>query len=177
MVPLSEYPMVDASATVLEAVIRLDECRQKMEPGRQPFQAVLVADRDGRIVGKLGQLALLRAMEPRSQVARDWHTLRQAGVSDSMVEQAMDNLRMLKRPLDDLFHAAASLPVNTVMHAVYEHIDISTPIGDIIHHLVEWQTLSIIVTENDRPVGLVRLAEVFDELFRHTREMRDITED
>ena len=166
MVPLDEYPLVDSQATVLDAVIILDESRRAMEPGRQPYQAVLVADRNGRIVGKLGQLALLRALEPGSQVARDQSTLEKAGVSDTVMQTALDHMRVLQRTLSRMCLAGASLPVTTVMHAFNEHIDIDTPICEVIHHMVNWKTLSILVTEKVRPVGLVRLSDVCDEVIR-----------
>ena len=166
MIPLSEYPIVNVEATVMDAVLKLEESRRTASTERSPFLAVLVADQMGNIVGKLGQLALLQALEPESHVARDQGTLDRAGVSRGMMHTAFDHFRVLRHNLSDLCQSAATLPVRTVMHAVTEHIDIGSSVYEVIHQMVAWQTLSLLVTENDRPVGLIRLSEVCDEVIR-----------
>ena len=170
MVPLNEYPIVDSSATVLDAVIRLDESRRNSEPGRQPNQAVLVADKNGRIVGKIGQLAFLRALEPRSHVADDQNTLERAGVGDALMKTALNHFRSLQPGLPEMCLAAAALPVRVVMLPFKEHIDVEAPIGEVIHQMGVWQTLSVLVTENDRPVGLIRLPDICDEVIKQMRQ-------
>ena len=163
MVPLDEYPVIRVSATVLDAVLLLDESRRKMESGRQPFQAVLVADENGRIIGKLGQLAILKALEPGRELF-DQHDLDNAGVSNLIVKAALDQMRAFQHEFSEMCKNAAASPVSSAMHPFKEHIDIGTPIPKVIHYMVEWQTLSILVTENNRPVGLVRLSDLCDEV-------------
>jgi len=170
MVPIDEYPIVDSSATVLEAVIRLDECRRNSESDRQPYQAVLVTDKNRKIVGKLGQLALLRALEPRSHVADDQDTLNRAGVGDALMETALDHLRSLQLGLSEMCLGVSSLPVRFVMVPFKEHIDVDVPIGEVIHQILEWQTLSVLVTQDDHPVGLIRLSDLCDEVMRQMRQ-------
>ena len=169
MVSLEEYPVIDESATVLDAVTKLDESRRQMGPGRQPFQAVLIADADGNIVGKLGQLALLKALEPGSQIYMDQDTLEKAGVSDTILEKALDHLRSFQQSFSDMCAGASTLPVKKLMHPVVEHINKGASIGEVIHSMVEWKTLSVLVTEKDRPVGLVRLSDLCDEVIQEMR--------
>jgi hypothetical protein len=128
--------------------------------------AVLVADSEGNIVGKLGQLAILQALEPRSRVVNDQYTLDKAGVSDSVMQTALDHYRVLKGNLTDMCEGAAAVPVKSVMHPIREHIDVDAPMCEVIHQMVVWQTLSVLVTENGRPVGLARLGDVCDEVIR-----------
>ncbi len=170
MVPLDEYPIVDASATVLDAVIRLDEARRRSASDRAPFLAVLVTDTQGAIVGKLGQLALLRALEPRSLVVEDRDTLDKAGVSDEVMETALGHYRALQRELSELCPGAAALPVSSVMAPFTEHIDIDAAIGEVIRKMQAWRTLSLLVTDNDRPIGLVRLTDLCDEVMQQMLE-------
>jgi hypothetical protein len=162
MVPLDEYPVVEESSTVLEAVIRLRESRKNMESERQPYQAVLVADGTGRIIGKLGQMAMLKALEPRSQILGDRDTLDKAGVGDKILETALDHMRTFQHDFSELCKGAAALPVAKAMSPVREHIDIRMPASEVVHRMVAWRTLSILVTENNRPVGLVRLSDLCD---------------
>jgi CBS domain-containing protein len=164
MVPLQEYPVIGISGTILDAVMRLEESRRNMEPGRQPFQAVLVADEHGTIVGKLGQLALLKTLEPGLQVFGDRHALEKAGVSDLILKAALDNVRGLQPEFSEMCKRAGSRPVVKAMHPFKEHIDIGASMNEVIHFMVEWQTLSILVTDEDRPVGLIRLSDLCDEV-------------
>ncbi len=170
MVPIDQYPIVDSSATVLDAVVRLDESRRTMEAGRHPYQAVLVADQSGNIVGKLGQLALLRSLEPRSHFVDDQDTLDRAGVSDAIMQTALDHFSALHRGLSDMCLGAAALSVRSVMRPFREHIDVDAPICDVIHQMVVWQTLSVLVTQQDRPVGLIRLSDLCDEVMKQMRQ-------
>jgi signal-transduction protein with cAMP-binding, CBS, and nucleotidyltransferase domain len=165
MVSLDEYPVIDASASVLDAVMLLDESRRKMDSGRQPFQAVLVSDEKGRIVGKLGQLAILKSLEPSRKIF-DQRDLTKAGVSESIVKAALDQMRAFQNEFSDMCRGVADSPVSSAMHPFNEHIDIAAPVREVIHYMVEWQTLSILVTENNQPVGLVRLSDLCDEVIK-----------
>ena len=170
MVPIDQYPILDSSATVIDAVIRLDESRRNSDQGRQPYQAVLIADKNGNIIGKLGQLALLRALEPRSVVVDDQNTLKKAGVSNSIMEAALSHYRVLQGELSEMCHGAAALPVRFVMIPFKEHVNVDTPIHAVIHQILAWQTLSVLVTREDRPVGLIRLSDLCDEVMKQMRQ-------
>jgi hypothetical protein len=166
MVPLEEYPIVDSTSSVLDAVIRLVESRQKMETGKQPYQAVLVADKHGRIMGKLGQLALLKATEPKSRVSQDHDALERAGVSDAIMETALEHYRTFQLDFPERCTVAAKAQVSSVMAPFKEHLDMDTPLCEVVHKMLQWQTLSILVTENDKPIGLVRLSDLCDEIMK-----------
>ena len=170
MVPIDEYPTVDSSATVLDAATLLAESRSNSEQGKQPYQAVLVADKNGKIIGKLGQLAFLRALEPRSQVASDKDTLKKAGVSEAIMQTALDHMSVLQRRMSEMCLMAKTMSVQNVMHPFKEHIDVDAPICDVIHQMVEWQTLSVLITKHDHPVGLIRLSDLCDEAMARMRQ-------
>lgn len=171
MVPLDEYPTVDSSATVLDAVMTLSEFRQAMPSGRHPYQAVLVVNKDGNVVGKLGQFALLKALEPRSHVVDDLAALTRAGVSDNILETVLDHFRVFQHELSEMCISAAALPVKNVMRPIVEHVNEDTPICDVIHQMVIWQTLSILVTREGKPIGLVRLVDLCDEVMKEMRQI------
>ncbi len=170
MVPLDEYPIVDASSTVLDAVIRLDDSRRNTKPGKQPFQAVLVTDDNGNIIGKIGQLALLRALQPQSRMAGDQDSLERAGVSDTLMETALEHARRFQVQLPEMCAGASTLAVNHIMAPLHEHIDEGAPVCEVVHQILAWQSLSLLVTKGNRPVGLVRLSDLCDEVMQQMRE-------
>jgi len=170
LVPLDEYPIVDSSATVLDAVVRLDESRQNTITGKQPYQSVLVADKNGKIIGKVGQFSLLKVMEPRSRVSNDQNALKRAGVSDGLMETALDHFRSFRLDLSEMCLGAFKLPVSMAMTPFVEHVDINSPISDVIHKMLEWRALSVLVTENNIPIGLVRLSDICDAVLKQMQQ-------
>ncbi len=164
MVPLDEYPTVGEGATLVEAIDALDQAQKILPPGRQPYRAVLVVNANRKVIGKIGQLALLNALEPRYNVLGDLGKLSQAGVSSEFIDSMMDHLRLFQDDLSVLCARAGTLKVTDVMHPVTESIAEDAPLKEAINKLVTLQTLSLLVTRGKDVVGLIRLSELADEI-------------
>ncbi len=56
-------------ANLYEAVLSLEEAQEKFEDKhtRYRHRGILILDKDGNVVGKLSQLDVLRALEPKYQ--------------------------------------------------------------------------------------------------------------
>ena len=67
MVPLSEYATVPVDATLLDAVVALEKAQAAFDQTKYRHRAVLVLDKDNQVVGKIGQLDALKALEPKYQ--------------------------------------------------------------------------------------------------------------
>ncbi len=160
MVPLSEYGVVDQNATLIEALEVFEEAMRRRDRSRQPFRAVLVLDENKNVVGKLGQLAFLKALEPKRNVLGDIGKLTRAGVSAEFINSMMDHYRFFQDDLDNLCRRAAGVKVKEVMHPATECIDENAPLGEAITKMVAWQTLSILVTRGGDVVGLLRLSDL-----------------
>jgi len=65
MVPLGDYAVVNSDATVFDALTELNKSHKNHRPGRHPHRAVLIKDKYGYIVGKLGHLTFIKAFEPK----------------------------------------------------------------------------------------------------------------
>ncbi|MBU0518517.1 CBS domain-containing protein, partial [bacterium] len=65
MLPLDDYALVPEDASMVDAYCALEEAQKRLPPGRQASRAVLVVDKSGKIIGKVGQLAFLKALEPK----------------------------------------------------------------------------------------------------------------
>jgi len=164
MLPLAEYAVVSEGATLLDALETLDKAHLTLPPGRSPHRAVLVRAANGHIIGKLGHLGFLKALEPRYGVLGDIETLSRAGLSSEFVSSMMDNLRFWGDDLADICIRARNMKVVDVMRPVAENIDANASLSEAIHLLVMMQTLSLLVTENGDVVGILRLSDLFAEL-------------
>ena len=65
MVPRSEYVTISEEANLFEAVTALEEARKKFDRSNYAPRAMLVFDKDSKIVGKLSMLDVIVALEPK----------------------------------------------------------------------------------------------------------------
>ena len=162
MIPLSEYAVVSDSATLGEAIAALDEA-QKSVRGRQPHRAVLVIDRAGTVVGKIGHWGLLKALEPQYSDLAAQEELARAGVSTQQISSMLAHSTFFQDSLEDLCARAAGLPVRRVMNPVAASIHGEATLGEAMHKMVLAQTLSLLVTRAGKVIGVLRLSDLVEE--------------
>lgn len=166
MLPLGEYAVVPRSATLRQALATLAEAQQKIPPGKPLHRAVLIMDEAGHIVGKLGQIGFLKALEPKYEAIGDLEGLSQARLSDDFISSIMDTYRFWQDSLDDLCQRANRIQVGQVMSPVDASIEENKSISEAIHQFVMRQGLSLLVTRQGRAVGILRLSDLFLEVAR-----------
>jgi CBS-domain-containing membrane protein len=172
MVPLDEYALIYQEDTLLDAILGLDEAQKRLPPGRQPYRAVLIVDDNNEIIGKIGQLCFMNALEPKYNVVSDLGTLSRAGVSSIFISSMMEHVRFFQDSLYALCRRALSTKVKDVMHPITESIDENMSLHEAIYRIVSFQTLSILVTRENKVVGLLRLSDLFEEI---TEQMKRLT--
>jgi CBS domain-containing protein len=165
MFPLKEYAVVSETDTLFEALMKLDLAQQKLAPGRHRHRAVLVADATGRIVGKIGHLGFLKALEPKYSSVGNLGVLSRAGMNGVFLQSMMDFHQLFKEDLGSLCKRAKERGVKEVMHPVEEHIAEDAALSEALHRFIIWQSLSLLVTRGDEVVGLLRLSDVFQYMF------------
>jgi CBS domain-containing protein len=159
MLPLDDVPTIHESATLRDAVRALALAQERRPPGRPPYRAVLVVNDGGQVVGKLGHLSFLAALEPGHEPLE---ALDRAGLAPDLIASISDHLRLLRPGIEDLCLRAAHLRVGDVMRRLDESIDEHAPLSEAIASLVRLQTLSILVRRGTEVVGLLRLADLYD---------------
>ena len=170
MLPLDEYAVVPEDATLVDALVALEKAQGALPPGRHPHRAVLVVDKDGSIVGKLGHLAFLKALEPKYGLLGDMQTLSRAGLSSEFITDMMANMRFWSDESSDIRRRAHAVKVKDAMRQVDENIDENASLMEAIHCLVMWQTLSALVTRQGQAVGILRLTDLFAAVSEYVRD-------
>jgi hypothetical protein len=170
MLPLSEYAVVPENATFREALLALEEAQRGLPPGRQPHRAVLVENKDKKIIGKAGQMAFLKALEPKYEVLGDLGLLARAGVTPGVVTSITENLEFWHDRISTNCLRARSMKIKDFMIPVTDCIEEDAPLTQAIHKIVMCQTLSLLVTRQDEVVGILRLSDLFTEIANHVRE-------
>ena len=67
MVPLSEYATVPKGSTLFEAVLALEKAQEEFDHTKYKHRGILILNKKKRVIGKLGQLDVLRALEPKEE--------------------------------------------------------------------------------------------------------------
>ncbi len=164
MVPLDRYGLVSQDATLLEAIQVLQKAQEKRDRGRQPFRAVLVIDENKKVIGKLGELAFLKALEPKRNALGDVSKLSSAGVSDQIISTVMSHYQFFQDKLSNLCYGARGTKVKDVMHPVTENIDENATLCEAITKIIMWDTLSVLVSRKGEIVGLLRISDICQEV-------------
>ena len=172
MVPLSEYATASKGATLFEAVLALEKAQEEFDHTKYRHRAVLVLDNNKRVVGKLSQTDVLRALDPHGENGNDIKDLSQFGFSASFVWDLRKQQRLQQKPLKDLCTKAARLKVEDIMQTPTEgeYIDYEAPLDIAIQQLVWGDHLSLLVTRDKDIVGILRLTDVFAAVFHAMKE-------
>lgn len=169
MVPLSEYATVPIGATLFEAIMALEKAQEQFQLTQYQHRAVLVLDGANRVVGKLSQFDVLRAIEPKNERMTRIKDMKKFGFSDAFIT----NLKRQYKPegvsVEDLYVAAGKRPVEEFMQSpnIGEFVEENTPLEAAIHQLVIGTHLSLLVTSQGEMKGILRLSDVFAAIF-HT---------
>jgi len=176
MVPLEEYATVSENANILEAIKALEDAQKAFDPKRYRHRAVLVADKQDRIVGKLSQHDIIQALEPRYKKSKEHKkgALDHLGFGSKFIEAVSLQYSEWDRPLQDLYKKAFEQKVKSFMYKPTqdEYINVSAGMDETIHQLIIGKHHSLLVTDGDVIVGVVRLTDVFEFICLRLKTMQ-----
>jgi CBS-domain-containing membrane protein len=164
MLPLTDYAIVNQDANLPEVLEALKVAEARLQPQRQPPRAVLVCDDHHRIVGQLGYLDFLEALEPEHIIVGESERLAVVGLDPDFVSAMMKNYQLLDDDLENICRRALNVKVKDVMRPLTESLDENIPLTTAVHYLVNWQTPRILVTSQGEVIGILRVADVFKEV-------------
>jgi len=170
MVPLDEYATVSDEATLFEAVVALEMAQEKLDRTRFKYlhRAILVYDKNNNIVGKISQLDVLRALEPKYGEMGGQQSISRFGFSQNLLQSLREQFSLLERPFEDACRTAAQVKVKAFMHSPTEgeYVQEDATLDVAIHRLVMGHHQSLLVTRDNKIVGILRLTDVFAEVFQ-----------
>lgn len=168
MVPLSEYATVREDATLIEAVAALETAQAEFDQTRYRHRAVLVIDPQDRVVGKISQMDVVRALEPKYQEIQKPEGLAYFGFTKKFLQSMLGAYKLWDMPLTEVCRKGARRKVKEFMYTPSEgeYVESKATLDEAIHHLVMGRHQSLLVTEGGQVVGILRLTDVFAELTR-----------
>jgi len=172
MVPLSEYATVPKGSTLFDAVLALEKAQEEFDHTKYKHRGVLILDKDKRVIGKLGQLDVLRALEPKDEDPQEIKELSQFGFSSNFIQNLRKHRRLQATPLKDLCSIALKLKVEDFMQAPSEgeYIEEEASLEIAVLQLVSGHHLSLLVTKGKKIVGVLRLTDTFAAVYHTMKE-------
>jgi CBS domain-containing protein len=166
MVPLKEYASVSGDATVFDAVQALEEARERVKWRRFKHRAVLVLDDHGRIVGKVRPTEVMDNLEEGYRELGAMDASARAMLKLDDIKAMLKKYNLWQKPLADICKQASSVPVTEIMHVFTEkeYIPIDAPLAEAIHQMVVGHSRSLLVTDNNEVVGVLRMTDVYSEI-------------
>jgi CBS domain-containing protein len=166
MIPVSEYATVSEEATLHEAVLALEKAQQEFDRTRYRHRAILVYDKSGKVAGKLSQIDILRALEPKYEqigIPRSTHY----PFSPKFMKSLFKQFDLWNKPLDGICRKAGQKRVKEIMCSPGEGEVVAqeASLNEAIHMFVVGNHQSLLVAREDEIIGILRLTDVFHEVF------------
>ncbi len=165
MTPLSRCATVSKDATLGEAAAALKNSQN--ESGiKHPGQAVLILDDKRRVVGKVDAICLLRALEPKYDRMLPQKHSYHMGFSLKFQKTMLEQLGLWEGPMEHICRKAASRTVESFMIKPEEgeFIKLDATLDQAIHQLVMGSHESLLISDGNRIVGILKLTDVFEEV-------------
>jgi CBS domain-containing protein len=168
MVPLSDYATVYQDETLFEALMALEKAHEKLDPSKHRHRAILILDKKDRVVGKLDQWDVLKALEPKYRQIEDLEKISRAGFSPQFLKSMLVQHALWNQPLMDVCRAGGKNKVKDIMYKPTEgeYINENAFLGEAINQLIAGQLLSLLVVDDEKKIiGILKLIDVFEEIF------------
>ena len=166
MIPISEYATVKHDAKLIDAIMTLERTREKTAGKKHHYRAVLVVDGRNRIIGKIGYLSFLKAMEPNYDKLKMEDALTRVNLNPDFINDLMENFNLWEEDFLDICNRAKRVKVTEAMKPVDENIDADASLIDAMHKLIVWNTMSLLVQDKGEIIGIIRLSDVYEEMVR-----------
>jgi CBS domain-containing protein len=175
MVPISEYANVPLGTTLFEATLVLEKAQELYEHSKYRQRAILVLDENEKVVGKISQLRLLKALETGNGNKEEIDELIKFKFGEPYIEEQREKIRLdIKLLTDEALAVASERKVETFMQQLTpgEYVNESSSLDMAIHKLVAGTHLSLLVTRNEEIVGILRMSDVFAVAFQAMKKMK-----
>jgi len=169
MVPISEYATVSGDATLYDAIIALEEAQKNFDQTRYRHRAILIYDENRHITGKVSQLDIIRALEPKYDEIGNRRGISHYGFSKKLLKTLREQFSLFDKPMEEICQKTAMLKAKNIMYTPTEgeYVNENDSLDVAIHRLVMGRHQSLLVTKDDdikNISGILRKTDIFIEV-------------
>lgn len=167
MVPIADYATIHAEATIAEAIMALENENKRHGDSPYRHRSLVVIDAHRHVVGRLSQIDIMHAMEPRYSELGDPRWIGQSVFSRSALVTLRETFQLWEQPLEDLCRIMGEVRVDDFMQIPKEGeiVEETDTMNVAMHRIVMGRHHSLLVTRDKEIVGILRSTDLFNTLF------------
>jgi hypothetical protein len=166
MVPIDRFPKISHEDAFYDALLKLEDSQKKYLKGENEQRILLVEDEDGKVVGKISPIDLIRGLEPNYDKAEVREDLTRFGVGYTL-KSRREEYRLWQTPFSDLCRKAREVKIKDFLTkaSIEEQ---SVHIDDSLAKAFDWFVMgrhdSLFVFDGQELVGILRFSDVYKNI-------------
>jgi hypothetical protein len=166
MVPIDQFPRISKTAAFYDALLALEDAQKKYLAGESGQRILLIEDEDGKIVGKISPIDLIRGLEPNYDKVGVSEDLTRYGLGYAM-KSMRQQYRLWQTPFSDLCRKARDVKIEDFI-AKASTEEQSVKKDDSLAKAFDWFVMgrhdSLFVFDGQEIVGLLRFSDVYNKV-------------
>ncbi len=167
MVPITDYATIHADATIGEAILALEN--ENKRHGDRPYRhhSLVVIDSNRHAVGRLSQIDIMHALEPRYGELGDPRWIGQSVFSRSALIALRETFQLWEQPLTEICRTMGNIHVRDFMQIPTEgeFVEDTDTMNVAVHRIVMGRHHSLLVVCQREIVGVLRSTDLFNTFF------------
>ncbi|MFH1985459.1 MAG: CBS domain-containing protein [Pseudomonadota bacterium] len=167
MVPISDYATIHEGASMAEAIRALESEKKRYGDAPYRHQSLVVIDVNRHVVGRLSQVDMMHALEPRYSQLGDARWIGRSVLSKSVLKTLREEYQLWEQPLEEMCRALGSAMVKDFMQEPTEgeFVSETDTMNVAMHRVVMGRHHSLLVTRGKEIVGILRSTDLFNALY------------
>ena len=167
MITIDDYATVHEDATIAEAIKALENANRRH--GDKPYrhQSLVVIDANRHVVGRLSQVDIMHAMEPRYTELGDARWIGRSPLSKQVLITLREKFGLWERSMEEIRRGVKDAKVRDFMQIPTEgeFVEEDDPMSVAMHRIVMGRHHSLLVTRGREIVGVLRSTDLFNTLY------------
>ena len=167
MVPVADYATVSEKASLDEALKALESEKRSYENGPYRHRSLVVINEKKHVVGRLSQIDIMRALEPRYEEIADSRWIERSRLTQRMLTTIREQFQLWEQPLDAMRNTLKKSRVADIMQvpAEGEFVEETDAMSVAMNRIVMGSHHSLLVTRGRVIVGILRSTDAFNALY------------
>ena len=160
MIPIENYPKISFWSSLHQAVDKLEKSTLEAHGKNSLPRALLVYDKEERILGIVRRRDILNGLEPKFLRTMSIHHRKE--LYNIEVDANLVNLSSGK--IADTMRSQSELPISEVMKPIIATVKHDDHLAKVIYKMLSRDVNLLPVKKDDRVIGVVRSVDVFREI-------------
>lgn len=167
MVPISDYVTIHEDANMTQAIQALESESKRYGDSPYRHHSLVVINHENHAVGRLSQVDIMRAMEPRYCKLGNEHWVSRSVLSKEVLVTLRESFKLWEQPLEKMCSELSNLKVKDFMQEPREGeiVEEDDTFNIACHRIVMGRHHSLLVTRNKEIVGILRSTDLFNNLY------------